>query len=110
MWLIDDIMQKINECSIFIADISSYETAEGVICDANPNVMYELGIAETLLGAHRTILLCDENTPVDKVAFDINHNRISSIKTSNTNLFIDLADWLESALIEADKERYIKTY
>ena len=103
------IWEQISDSDVFIADISNIIQNDQTII-SNPNVMYELGIAEALLGAHRTILLCDENTPVDKVAFDINHNRISSIKTSNTNLFIDLADWLESALIEADKERYIKTY
>lgn len=103
------IWEQITDSDVFVADISDV-IQNGETFISNPNVMYELGIAETLLGAHRTILLCDENTPVDKVAFDINHNRISSIKTSNKNLFIDLADWLESALIEADKESYIKTY
>ncbi len=103
------IWEQITDSDVFVADISDV-IQNGETFVSNPNVMYELGIAETLLGAHRTILLCDENTPVDKVAFDINHNRISSIKKSNKNLFIDLADWLESALIEADKESYIKTY
>ena len=81
------IWEQISDSDVFIADISNIIQNDQTII-SNPNVMYELGIAEALLGAHRTILLCDENTPVDKVAFDINHNRISSIKTSNTNLFI----------------------
>ena len=38
--------------------------------------MYELGIADALLGANRTIILADENTKIEKLAFDINHKRI----------------------------------
>lgn len=41
--------------------------------------MYELGIADALLGANRTIILADENTKIEKLAFDINHKRISRL-------------------------------
>ena len=103
------IWEQISDSDIFIADLSDVIQNGGTII-SNNNVMYELGIAEALLGSHRTILLCDEHTSVDKLAFDINHNRISPIKTSNNKLFINLAEWIEAALIESDKERYIKTY
>ena len=103
------IWEQISDSDVFIADISDI-IQNGQTIISNPNVMYELGIAEALLGTHRTILLCDEHTPVDEVAFDINHNRISSINTSNKKLFVNLSEWLESALIESDKEQYIKTY
>ena len=66
--LMDDIMQKINECSIFIADISSCRTTEGVICDANPNVMYELGIAYKL---KKPIILMRENSNIPPAPSDI---------------------------------------
>lgn len=66
--LMDDIMQKIDECSIFIADISSCRTTEGVICDANPNVMYELGIAYKL---KKPIILMRENSSIPQVPSDI---------------------------------------
>lgn len=66
--LIDDIMQKIKECSIFIADISPFKNVEGVICDANPNVMYELGIAYKL---KKPIVLMREGSIFPSVPSDI---------------------------------------
>ena len=93
------IWEQISDSDIFIADISDViQNGDTII--SNPNVMYELGIAEALLGSYRTILLCDEHTPINKLAFDINHNRISPIKTSNNELFLNLSEWIEAALIE----------
>lgn len=69
--LIDDIMQKIKECSIFIADISTFskkDEANESICDANPNVMYELGIAHNL---NKPIILMREETKFPQVPSDI---------------------------------------
>lgn len=69
--LIDDIMQKIKECSIFIADISTYSKKDEknkAICDANPNVMYELGIAHNL---NKPIILMREETKFPQVPSDI---------------------------------------
>ncbi|MBQ8634810.1 hypothetical protein IJX73_01975 [bacterium] len=79
--LIDDIMQKISECSIFIADISSYETAEGVICDANPNVMYELGIAHKF---KKPIILMREGSNFPPVPSDIQEKYRNSYNKSDS--------------------------
>ena len=103
------IWEQITDADVFIADVSDIQLNEQTKV-SNPNVMYELGMADALLGNHRTILLCDENAKIEELAFDINHNRISKINTTNKNLFVDLAAWIESALIESDKDQYIKTF
>ena len=103
------IWEQITDSDVFIADISDIQLNDQTKV-SNPNVMYELGIADALLGNSRTILLCDENAKIEELAFDINHNRISKINTTNKNLFIDLATWIESALIESDKNQYIKNF
>jgi hypothetical protein len=77
---------------------------------SNDNVMYELGIADALLGENRTILLCDENTKIEKLAFDINHKRISPINTNKESMSQELAEWIKIGLMEADKERYTRRY
>ena len=103
------IWEQILDSDIFIADISfAYRNESGGV--SNPNVMYELGIADTTLGQNRTILLCSEGTDVEKVAFDINHNRISTIRTTDTKAYKRLAEWIKLALQEADRQRYVKTY
>ena len=103
------IWEQITDADVFIADVSDIQLNEQTKV-SNPNVMYELGIADALLGNGRTILLCDENAKIEELAFDINHNRISKINTTNKKLFIDLAAWIESALIESDKNQYIKNF
>lgn len=103
------IWEQIMDSDIFIADISfAYRNEDGGV--SNPNVMYELGIADALLGQNRTILLCSEGTDVEKVAFDISHNRISTIRTTNAKSYKGLVEWIKVALQEADRQRYIKTY
>ena len=103
------IWEQILDSDIFIADISfAYRSETDGI--SNPNVMYELGIADAILGQNRTILLCSEGTDIEKVAFDINHNRISTIRTTNVKAYENLAEWIKLALQEADRQRYIKTY
>ena len=103
------IWEQITDADVFIADVSDIKLNEQTKI-SNPNVMYELGIADALLGNHRTILLCDEHTKIEELAFDINHNRVSKINTSKSNLFVDLAVWIENAIIESDKDRYTKTF
>ena len=72
--------------------------------------MYELGIADALLGANRTIILADENTKIEKLAFDINHKRISPINTDNRNFYRTFSEWIIQALEESDKQRFTRRY
>ena len=62
----------IDKCQIFIADVSDDPAKNNIV---NPNVMYEIGLADAMIGDKRIILLCDEKSKPEDVAFDINHNR-----------------------------------
>lgn len=44
-------------------------------------MLYETGIADAFIRDKRVILLCDENTIIGEIAFDINHKKISRIDT-----------------------------
>ena len=82
--LIDKIMDEIQECDIFIADISPcIITIDGqeIKCDANPNVMYELGIAHNL---KKPIILMREDNKFSKVPSDIQEKYRNTYKRSNT--------------------------
>lgn len=102
----DLIWQQIISSDAFVADLSF---APGISC-SNSNVMYELGVADALIGENRVILLCDQNTDIAKTAFDINHKRISKINIKNTSFHAELAQWLELCFVEADKQKYIRQY
>lgn len=102
----DLIWQQIISSDAFVADLSF---APEISC-SNSNVMYELGIADALIGENRVILLCDQNTDIAKTAFDINHKRISKINVKNTSFHAELAQWLELCFVEADKQKYIRQY
>ncbi|MBE0685619.1 MAG: hypothetical protein IH585_06430, partial [Anaerolineaceae bacterium] len=70
------MLEKIFEANVIIADISSF----------NPNVFYELGVAHS--NGSKTIMICDiEN--LDKVPFDIAPFRVLSYQNPEVNLKID---------------------
>lgn len=100
------IWKQIQGVDIFIADLSFVSRVR----TSNDNVMYELGIADALLGANRTIILADENTKIEKLAFDINHKRISPINTDNKNFYRTFSEWIIQALEESDKQRFTRRY
>lgn len=75
---------------------------------SNGNVLYETGVADAFLGEERVILVCDENTIIENIAFDINHKRISRVNTKKDKSKI--ISWIRAGLEESDKQRYIKTY
>lgn len=75
------IISKINECDLFIADLSivgSYTDKDGnTKYTSNPNVLFELGYAVKVLSWDRVI--CFMNTDYGKISdlpFDLNHHRI----------------------------------
>lgn len=100
------IWKQIQGADIFIADLSFVSRVR----TSNDNVMYELGIADALLGENRTIILVDENTKIEKLAFDINHKRISPINTENKNFYKIFSEWIAQALEESDKQRFTRRY
>ena len=82
--LIETIMDEIRSCDIFIADISPCImniNGEDISCDANPNVMYELGIAHNL---KKPIILMREDVNFPKVPSDIQEKYRNTYKRTNT--------------------------
>lgn len=103
----DAIWKQIQSSDIFIADMSFVSDTIDI---SNGNVMYETGIADAILGSSRVIILCDENTNIEKICFDINHKRISKINTANKDQHKDLFVWVKAAFEEADRQKYIKDF
>ena len=85
------IWEQIYDSEVFVGDVSFVENGT-----SNSNVMYEVGIADALLGANRVILLADSNTTINEIAFDINHKRISPTKDSEF-FYKELASWIQAA-------------
>lgn len=77
--IVTTLFSKIDDCDLFIADVSlcfTSNTPEGKK-SPNPNVLLELGYAVKTLGWERVICLC--NTDFGKeYPFDIAHNRITN--------------------------------
>ena len=79
------IFSKIDDCDIFVADVSivnKYESKnpedEGVRFTPNPNVLVELGYAATVVGWENIICLFDSDYGVPKdLPFDIDHRRVT---------------------------------
>ena len=98
--LMDDIMEKINNCSIFIAEISPCEYTfedKQILCDANPNVMYELGIAYNL---KKPIILMRESSDFPKVPSDIQEKYRNTYNRSNTKTTREIIENTISAILE----------
>jgi hypothetical protein len=76
--IVATILQKIEDCDIFVADISvvTRDLEEGQRFSPNPNVMIELGYAIKSIGWERIILFCNEIYGTgDKLPFDIQQHR-----------------------------------
>lgn len=75
----DTIYKKIDHCDIFVADVTIINADEKGRKTPNPNVMIELGYAIKALGWDRIILLYNKDYgDVEKLPFDINHQRMTS--------------------------------
>lgn len=77
--IVTTLFNKIDDCDLFVADISLcfMETQEGKKKSPNPNVMLELGYAVRVLGWERVICLCNVDYG-NEYPFDIAHNRITN--------------------------------
>lgn len=76
--IVTTLFSKIDDCDLFIADVSLCFTSD-IIADKkspNPNVLLELGYAVNVLGWERVICLCNTDFG-DAYPFDIAHNRIT---------------------------------
>lgn len=86
--IVTTLFSKIDDCDLFIADISLCytENQKGDKKGPNPNVLLELGYAVKTLGWDRVICLCNVDYGND-YPFDIAHNRITdfSLKSNTKN-------------------------
>lgn len=108
--IIEKIWSQISDSDVFIGDISHIASLKNGSQVSNPNVMYEAGIAMALLGEARTILLVSKESNIDKLAFDINHKRVSTFDIKNNNFYKELSDWINCAMIDATNQRFYKQY
>ena len=70
------IEEKIKSADIFIADVTIINAESQAKPTPNPNVLFELGIAQAILGWERIILIVNTAyAPIDKLPFDINKHR-----------------------------------
>lgn len=114
----DSIFQKINECDLFIADVSivgSYISPNEKDDDdaeenyfSNPNVLLELGYAASVLGWERCVCFANSSSgDINKLPFDLNHRRITDISYKNTtrnNIIEKMSDIVVATVEEyADK-------
>lgn len=76
--IVTTLFSKIDNCDLFIADLSLCftEDKQKKKKSPNPNVLLELGYAVKTLGWERVICLCNTDYG-DKYPFDIAHNRIT---------------------------------
>lgn len=77
--IVTTLFSKIDDCDLFVADLSLCftEDREKEKRSPNPNVLLELGYAVKTLGWDRVICLCNTDFG-DKYPFDIAHNRITN--------------------------------
>ncbi|CCY54288.1 uncharacterized protein BN781_00810 [Coprococcus sp. CAG:782] len=99
--VVDMVWEQIANSDIFVGDLTGI-TNVGDCAVSNPNVMYEVGIADSLLGEKRVILLCSKDTEINRLAFDINHKRISPLNKKNTQAADFLCEWIDAAILECD--------
>ena len=96
--VVDKLWEQIENCDLFIGDISAVHENG----DPNPNVVYEAGIADAVLGERRVILVCSLDTDIEKLPFDINHKRVSPLKAGDKNAAAKLNEWVEAGIVECD--------
>jgi hypothetical protein len=89
--IIDEILKKISNSDIFIADISiinknKFKVFKQRKMTPNPNVLFELGFAVSKLGWNRIICLTNlEFGKIENLPFDIRKNRVTKFKNSAKN-------------------------
>lgn len=96
--IVEKLWDQIENCDLFVGDISAVSDAG----DPNSNVVYEIGIADAVLGERRVILVCSRDTDIEKLPFDINHKRISHLGKDDKSATNKLNEWIEVGIQECD--------
>lgn len=93
------IMEKIEEADLFVADISTINSGFEGRKTPNPNVVFELGFAVSVLGWERVILMFNETFgDMRDLPFDFDRHRASKFTASNKNEKENLNKLLLSAV------------
>lgn len=72
----ESIFAKIDQCDLFLCDVSIVTSASEPHAIPNPNVLLELGYAASKLGWGRIIMVMNEaNASPEKLPFDFQHRR-----------------------------------
>lgn len=82
--IVTTLFSKIDNCDLFIADVSLCYTEDmkKEKRSPNPNVLLELGYAVKTLGWERVICLCNKDYG-EEYPFDIEHNRITTFSLAD---------------------------
>ena len=93
--IVQTVFSKIDDCDIFIADVSIVNKYNSIIDDGNPgdvkygpnpNVMLELGYAAKVIGWENIICLFNRDYGTeDDMPFDLDHRRLSSYSLESGN-------------------------
>ncbi|TPX66812.1 hypothetical protein SpCBS45565_g04200 [Spizellomyces sp. 'palustris'] len=76
------ILNKIEGCSVFVADVSIINKGESTRPTSNPNVLFETGYAVSSKGWESVILAFSKSTgDIDNLPFDIRGRRILAVDT-----------------------------
>lgn len=102
--IIDTVLDKIDKCDIFIADVTIINSSSsGSKPTPNPNVMFELGYAVKALGWDRIICLNDNSVSnISELPFDIRSRRISGFKREKEQLTVLISRAIETIVIAYD--------
>jgi hypothetical protein len=97
--IVDTIKKKIDECGVFLADVSLVDTATSGRAIVNQNVMFELGYTVGKHSESRVIMVANADlADIKNLPFDISHHRVIQFSPSTDPKATKLQASLESAL------------
>ncbi|MDV3928750.1 hypothetical protein CMT52_05140 [Elizabethkingia anophelis] len=108
--LVNTIFSKINNCDIFLADISIINCGSESRKLPNPNVLLELGYASSKLGWEKIISVYNlDYGKIEDLPFDIRHRKPLTYKKDNNNLSKLLENNIQKILENciSDKKYYL---
>ncbi len=97
--IVDTIKRKIDECGVFLADVSLIDSVSSGKLIVNQNVMFELGYAIGRHSESRVIMVANADLgDIKNLPFDISHHRVIQFSLANDPKATKLQASLESAL------------
>lgn len=97
--IVDTIKKKIDECGVFLADVSLVDSASSGRAIVNQNVMFELGYAIGKHSESRVIMVANSDLgDIKNLPFDISHHRVIQFSPTSDPKATKLQASLESAL------------